>query len=328
MLIFTQIAAASALYSTLAGLSFTTGAAGAVLATGGSFGDAVALYDQFFAGYADSVTFGGSTLARRLSNGETATRNHKGLYFNLGRLAGGITGAWLGSGATTFAKFSSAHWIEKALLGYDIFGAVIGLGESAINIQKGRATLWDVLSLLPFLGWFNINYQVVVRGLGSNLGNVDIIPRPSNKKIQLYRSTDFMDEIRIYRETGYIMSDAARDGYNVARYELDKSIKHSIEYARKASRRAHKIHLDFWHSLDDYLLAHNEGIEYAEFAAKRSMISFTTTASKTSTFYTPSYGQAWTREVNHELIIPQIKQGANEDEVLILHMIKNFRVLE
>ncbi|MBP0036054.1 MAG: hypothetical protein J7524_23310, partial [Roseofilum sp. Belize BBD 4] len=168
---------ASALYSTLAGLSFTTGAAGAVLATGGSFGDALALYDQFFAGMLDSLTFGGSTVARRLAHGEAATRNHHGLFFNLGRLSGSVASIWIGSYAAPLSGLKTAPWWAKAALGYDLFGTGVGIVQSTINILEQRSTIWDILAFLPIITWLGVNYSFRSQGLGSNGGNIKITPK-------------------------------------------------------------------------------------------------------------------------------------------------------
>ena|GEM_PF-1727648 len=189
-----QITATLALHTTLAGLSFTTGAAGAVLATGGSFGDAAALYDQFFAGMLDSLTFGISTTLRRKAYGATAIQNHRGLFFNLGRLGGAAASMAIGAFGTTFAKFSSAPWWARAALGYDIFGATLGIGQSIINIAKGQATWWDIINFLPFLTWLNINYKVTRQGVsfGSDLGNLNnlkVEPRNANPITILYHGT-------------------------------------------------------------------------------------------------------------------------------------------
>jgi RHS repeat-associated protein len=140
-----------AAYTALAGLSYTTGSAVGTVAGGGSVWDAVALYDQFFAGLVDSLTFGISSQARRLIYGETATQNHRGLYFNLGRFGGAVASAAIGAFSATFATFNSAPWWARAALGYDLFGAGLGMVQSTINAMEGRATWWDALAFLPLV---------------------------------------------------------------------------------------------------------------------------------------------------------------------------------
>ncbi|XHL99163.1 MAG: putative Ig domain-containing protein [Microcoleus anatoxicus] len=138
-------------YSVLAGLSYTTVSAVGTVAGGGSVWDAVAKYDQFFAGLADAITFGISTEARRLIYGDTATKNHQGIFFNLGRLGGAVASMWMGANSATFGEFRSAPWWARAALGYDLFGAGIGMAQSTINGMEGRATWWDALAFLPLL---------------------------------------------------------------------------------------------------------------------------------------------------------------------------------
>ncbi|MFB8796559.1 MAG: RHS repeat-associated core domain-containing protein [Microcoleus sp.] len=167
-------------YSVLAGLSYTTGSAVGTVAGGGSAWDAVAKYDQFFAGLTDALTFGISSHLRTSIYGETATSNHKGIFFNLGRLGGAIASMWIGANGTTFAEFSTASWLPRAALGYDLFGAGLGMAQSTINVAKGQATWWDILPFLPALTWFNIKYKVNIKGLGSNFGNLEISRRLSD----------------------------------------------------------------------------------------------------------------------------------------------------
>ncbi|MBP0023598.1 MAG: hypothetical protein J7540_06315, partial [Roseofilum sp. SID2] len=185
---FTQIAAASAFLTTLAGLSYTTGAAGAVLADGGSLGDAVALYDQFFAGYSDALTFGFSTLARRLRYNDTATQNHRGLFFNLGRFGGTLSSTWIGSRAAGFGDLGSASWWARGALGYDLFGAGVGMVQSARSVaETGRITLLDVLAFLPAISWRLSGTE----GLGTGIKQTRAFPRrnqpfgPSAKGLEI-----------------------------------------------------------------------------------------------------------------------------------------------
>ena len=184
-----QVLGNIAAVSVLAGLGYTTFAAVEDLAGGGSLYDAAARYDQFFAGLTDSLSFGISTHLRGLVYGENATRSHKGLFFNLGRLGGAVASMWIGSYGTTLGEFSSADWVARATLGYDLFGFGMDWVQSAINVQKGQATWWDILPLLPVLTWFNINYKVNIKGLGSNFGNLEISRRLSAELQNLRKLT-------------------------------------------------------------------------------------------------------------------------------------------
>uniref|UniRef100_UPI001CD03D34 RHS repeat-associated core domain-containing protein n=1 Tax=Oscillatoria salina TaxID=331517 RepID=UPI001CD03D34 len=324
-----QVLTAIGVHSILASMSFTTGyALGTVLATGNPT-DAAEIYDRYFAGFADAFTFGTTTMMRRQIYGETATKNHQGGFFNLGRLGGSIASMIVGAQAPGLQELGQASLSAKVASVYDLWGFGLGVFESGKNIMEGRATLWDILPFLPILGWFNVNYKLTSRGLGSNGGNVIITPRNPHPPISIYRGTDFTDEINIFKETGYIMSDAARDGYNHARYVENRSIKHSIEYARKASRKAHQTQLEFWGSLDDYVQAHSGRPQEVRDAGFRSMISFTTDSDEVYRFMSPNRGIIVTREIQHpyDLIIPQTLPGAGESEQLVLHMIKNVRII-
>nr|WP_228057013.1 putative Ig domain-containing protein [Tychonema sp. LEGE 07203] len=188
-------------YSVLAGLSYTTGSAVGTVAGGGSVWDAVAKYDQFFAGLTDALTFGISSHLRQSVYGETATNNHKGIFFNLGRLGGAIASMWIGAGGTTFAEFSTASWLPRAALGYDLFGAGLGMAQSVINVAKGQATWWDILPFLPALTWFNIKYKVNVKGLGSNFGNLEISRRLS-AEVQDLRTRTGVERLTIINKKG------------------------------------------------------------------------------------------------------------------------------
>lgn len=177
-----------AAYSVLAGLSYTTGAAVATVAGGGSMGDAVAKYDQFFAGLTDALTFGISSNLRELVYGKTATNNHRGIFFNLGRLSGAVASMWVGSKGATLRELSSANWVAKAALGYDIFGAGLGMVQSTLNVAKGKSSWLDILAFLPLGTWFAINYKVTRNGLsyGINGGDFNITPRDIRPNSELF----------------------------------------------------------------------------------------------------------------------------------------------
>ncbi|MBP0036067.1 MAG: hypothetical protein J7524_23385, partial [Roseofilum sp. Belize BBD 4] len=132
----------------------------------------------FFAGMLDSLTFGISTFARRLGHGEAATRNHHGLFFNLGRFSGSIASIWIGAYAAPFRGFQAAPWWAKAALGYDLFGAGIGIAQSSANIMQGKATWWDILPFLPILAWsgakLKLGSKKVSYGIDGN--NLQITP--------------------------------------------------------------------------------------------------------------------------------------------------------
>jgi RHS repeat-associated protein len=179
-----------ATHTVLAGLSFTTGSAVGTVAGGGSIGDAVGLYDQFFAGMLDALSFGYSTKARELAYKDQALK-HSGIYFNLGRFSGVIAGAWIGSLAATFKTLASAPWWARAALGYDLFGAGVGVHE----ILKDGATWSDVVSFIPLLlgvfGNLGLNIGLTSKGLKFGLeGNeLNINPSAPSEITRFYHGT-------------------------------------------------------------------------------------------------------------------------------------------
>jgi RHS repeat-associated protein len=144
-----EIGTAIAVSGIFAGLGITTLGAAGVLIGGGSLGDAAARYDQFLAGFADIATFGVSTKLRSKLYGDTATRDHRGLFFNLGRFSGGLVGFGLGLSAPT--ALSGTNWAQKIAVGYDLFGSGFGSYQSTRKFLEGRGTVWDLLAYLPLL---------------------------------------------------------------------------------------------------------------------------------------------------------------------------------
>jgi RHS repeat-associated protein len=319
-----------ATHAVLASMAFVGGyGIGAALVSGNVI-DAIEIYDKFFAGFADATTFGVSTQLRSQIYGETAIKDRRGAFFNLGRLAGGLAGIAVGAQAPGFGELGQASGAAKAAAGYNFLGTGVGIFQSGKNIMEGRATLWEILPFLPVLGWFNINYKVISVGLGSNGGNIRIIPRNPKAPLPIYRGTYLTQEIEIFQESGYIMSNAAQTAYREARYEKNLPIKRSIQYARKASQKAHKVQLDFWGSLDEYVRAHSGAPDDVRQIGVRSMIFFTTKSKEVNRFMTSESGIIVTREIPYPyaLIMPQTWETSNESEVLVLHMIKNVRIIK
>ncbi len=133
---------------------------------------------------------------------------------------------------------------------------------------------------------------------------------------KIYRGTDFGNEKDIFRETGLVMSDAAREAYNSARY-AGKSMDEAIEAALGASQQAHAGQLQAWGSLENYVMAHGLWGQEIKVFGPRSLISFTTDPGVTSRFG---------RTVLSGIVDPSalLRQtiGGSEAEVLIPHMVK------
>lgn len=160
-----EAAAIATLTAIGAGFQYTTTRSFGVLRNGGSIEDAISEYDRFFAGFGDAMTFGGSTFARRQIYGTTATQNHSGIGFNIGRLAGAISSTWISSFAAPFSSLQAAPWWAKGALGYDLLGAGVGMIQSTVNIMNGETTWWDILPFLPVIVWTGANFRLTPNGL-------------------------------------------------------------------------------------------------------------------------------------------------------------------
>ncbi|MBP0011491.1 hypothetical protein [Roseofilum sp. Belize Diploria] len=202
----------------------------------------------------DSLTFGISTFARRLGHGEAATRNHRGLFFNLGRLSGSVASIWIGSYAAPFRGFQAAPWWAKAALGYDLFGAGIGIAQSSVNIMQGKATWWDILAFLPFLFWAGARVknllilsetsESISRASQSSVayrvqggvppkaswervqvgadGVIDIIPEPGKtKQTKLYITFDDPKRAQVYLRDN-------RPGGQIVSFEVDSDFVNEV----------------------------------------------------------------------------------------------------
>jgi len=170
---FGQIAAAMAIIGTLSSLGYTTGAAIGTLANGGDGYDALSKYDQYFAGFADVLSFGISTKIREKQYGATATRNHRGLLFNLGRFGGALSSfalsvaapnhlatkaapnfnpnVWGEVLANSARVFDPITWGARVAQGHVVLGTGLGAYQSTSKIQQGTFTLWDSVVFMPLL---------------------------------------------------------------------------------------------------------------------------------------------------------------------------------
>ena len=68
-------------------------------------------------------------------------KNFEIIFFNLGLLGDAVAIMWIGSYGTTLAEFSSANWVARGSLAYDLFGFGSGIVQSTINALQGRSTL-------------------------------------------------------------------------------------------------------------------------------------------------------------------------------------------
>jgi RHS repeat-associated protein len=107
--------------------------------------------DEFFAGFGDAVSFGGTTLLRNKLYGDLATNNHEGGFFTTGQITGALTSFALGYNAeTNLVKLSP--WLLKSIRAYDALGTIIDGYNSLKNIVTGCADWTDFLGFAPALG--------------------------------------------------------------------------------------------------------------------------------------------------------------------------------
>jgi hypothetical protein len=140
----------------------------------------------------------------------------------------------------------------------------------------------------------------------------------ASELVTVYRGTKFDNDLKIAKESGYVMSDAARTAYLEAR-GAGAPIDDALNAARAASEAAHAKQLQTWGSLNDYIQAHGAfGTEISQFG-QRSLISWTTDPSRAAYFAGPD-SQVWTMTVPRADLIPQTLQEAGESEFFTVHM--------
>ena len=168
------------------------------------------------------------------------------------------------------------------------------ISQDPIRLAGGNPTLYGYVK--------DSNWWVDRFGLDNSCGTT------------IYRGTNRKIEHDIAEETGYIMSDAAREAFLDAKYLDGRSNQEAIDIALKASQKAHDENVAYRGSLEAYVNAHSfEGNEI-DIPAGRSMISFSTNKDKSREFGSTIY------ETKTNDFITQTKGG--ESEVLVLHMIK------
>ena len=127
---------------------------------------------DFFAGWADFLTLGGSSYVRYWTGSSEFVNEDSGWY-----LAGGLTGTLVvavASGGAGFGMLAS-RGVVGGLLAYDAVSALHGMGKSTYNAYKGTFTGWDLLSYLPIAGYGigKFGKHVGGRSLGNTAGKVD-----------------------------------------------------------------------------------------------------------------------------------------------------------
>lgn len=113
-----------------------------------SSGDWIDRADQFCAGWADTLTFGGTTRIREWMWGETATRNHQGGVFIAGQIVGFASGAVFGWGGGAGACVKASQLAKSTMSAYTLTMTTVGVANSSYNVATGRASWSFELHLL------------------------------------------------------------------------------------------------------------------------------------------------------------------------------------
>lgn len=133
---FGELLSTIATHGVLSSMAYVTGYATGTQITGG---DGLAIYDKFLAGFADGASGGLSTQFRAQQYGEVATRNHRGAFFNLGRVMGNVANLGLGWGAPT--SLANVGWAGRVAQLHEMFSTGLGAYQSTQAILESRATV-------------------------------------------------------------------------------------------------------------------------------------------------------------------------------------------
>jgi RHS repeat-associated protein len=161
-----------ATHTVLASTAYVGGYGIGAALVSGDVSDAINIYDRYLGGFADAVTFGASTKVRQQWFPDIARSNHKGVFFNLGRLSGGIAGLGLGLVAGT-PSVEGATWAVRLAISYTTAGNVFATFQSINNLINGSFSFMDLLGFLPAaaagIGWLK-NVPSLARVASSTSG--------------------------------------------------------------------------------------------------------------------------------------------------------------
>jgi RHS repeat-associated protein len=129
--------------------------------------------------------------------------------------------------------------------------------------------------------------------------------------VRIFRTTDRAGENQIYRETGYVMSDAAQAGYREGG---------TLDQAVARSRHAHEVNAGVLGE-EGYAWAHQGGATWALPAGERSYISFSTDE-EGARRWAERTGNSLYAAVVHPSEVNWSTHGGSETEVLASHMIR------
>ena len=158
---------------------------------------------DFFAGWADFLTLGGSSYIRYWTGSSEFVNEDSGWY-----LAGGLTGTLVvavASGGAGFGMMAS-RGVVGGLFAYDAVSALHGIGKSAYNAYQGTFTGWDLMSFLPIAGYGigKFGKHVGGRSLGNSAGKVDDVVDPrgigNSGVVRLWNQLDEVADPTIVRQ--------------------------------------------------------------------------------------------------------------------------------
>ena len=152
--------------------------------------------DRGAAGFADAVTFGGSTKFREIVYGDIARRNHTGGVFVAGQLTGAVASFALGYGAeANLVKISP--WLLKGIRAYDALGTTIDGYNGLKNILSGCGDWTDWLGLAPALGGASYWKQFETpKGISFNHGLKDHLVDGVRTEIKDGKANKVVDIVR------------------------------------------------------------------------------------------------------------------------------------
>ena len=129
-------------------------------------------------------------------------------------------------------------------------------------------------------------------------------------------------ELRIYEETGGVLSQTGAEVYYAARSFGDLSVRDAWSKAIIESKYMHARQIKEWGSLEQYIKAHGEfGQELLSVVDGRSLISFTTDPAIAAHF-AGEKGIIIHLKIPRSQLIEQTLATSTESEVLIINGVK------
>ena len=160
------------------------------------------------------------------------------------------------AGGLDFLSFGAYAHVAGA------FGARVDTGSTAYQVGY-----WATGAVLAVKGAVSLGARVLARSGAAGA--------ESAATITIYRGTQFGAELAIHGDSGYLLSDAARQSYAESRL-AGGDVGGALQAAKTASEAAHGAALDIWGTESEYAQAHAAfGTEYTAAFGARSLLSFT-----------------------------------------------------